>query len=165
MRPQSALTGNWTNAPPIAILDDNRGIMVAQCNGDVRFGQHTWTNPPGKYHLCIAPFYLPTTLPALPDSADTSATSPISVTEALSPDGMLHIYPNPSLGEFVVSVMPVTESGILRVVNINGIEVRKIKLKPAAVHQHIELNNLPRGTYWIHLETPSFHTGKMAVVE
>jgi hypothetical protein len=81
LRPQSVLTGNWKGDPSVALLDNNRGLMVAGCNGHSRFGSQTWDNPTGPNYVCIVPFYLPTTLTALPDSADTTATPNIGFAE------------------------------------------------------------------------------------
>jgi hypothetical protein len=162
LRPQQALTqldGLVGYFKSIIITATNQGFLVGSCYGNMQMGSLSWyTSVPT---ICFCKFEIPNILPDLQDTASIYLNNNARHLQ----NDMLHIYPNPSFGKFVVSVMPVAESGFLRVVNINGIEVRKIKLKPAAVHQHIELNNLPRGTYWIHLETPSFHTGKMAVVE
>ena len=73
-------------------------------------------------------------------------------------------YPNPTNGAFNVKITaPLTEEGIMKIVNISGVTVMEM---PCITNNEIRLNiDQPEGLYFIHIKTShGNYTGKLSIV-
>jgi len=74
-----------------------------------------------------------------------------------------HVYPNPAIGELNIGFGSILESGVLRLLDING---RQVRTWDVADSQHVYLNvaNLPAGFYLLHVERESGQTPEVIKV-
>ncbi|WMJ72966.1 PKD domain-containing protein [Cytophagaceae bacterium ABcell3] len=73
-------------------------------------------------------------------------------------EGLLNVYPNPSRGDFVVSVNQGMDSqGVVSVISTQGVVLRKISMQDFSQegNVNIDLSMQPAGVYFIKFETPA----------
>ncbi|MEI7661553.1 MAG: T9SS type A sorting domain-containing protein, partial [Bacteroidota bacterium] len=61
------------------------------------------------------------------------------------------LYPNPSAGQFVLSVVNGQQEAVIQVVNPQGVIIssERILLKSGSCQQHLDLSGAPKGVYFI----------------
>ncbi|MBI1182983.1 T9SS type A sorting domain-containing protein [bacterium] len=78
---------------------------------------------------------------------------------------LLQIFPNPLAGQPLSIISQFAENGVLSIYNTNGQLQKTIRINAGFSQQQIDLGNLPKGMYMLHMQSANEHITKTLLVK